>query len=294
MDKEKKDIIPISPVTFVSGDVSTDQSINTLFTSAYDSKIVTDLGHSLMIDEVKKTVTDPEDDLFYNWARDVYHVDRQGLFDAVTSYVIVNISDLVYSTLLGFLGKFNVDNSHTMIGHYLAKEVVNFDIQTEVTNAIAAAGLCMNREYSPEQLYVINSMTMDTVYSMLYTKIFEKYIMNHINFAIQIDAFETLYNLLYYANFDKDPKSYPDVQTMYAFCSSMLRELMEPFMQEFRLALMLVAKSATTMVVESPKYALHSADLEYRTIDAIESCSQFAGLMENPPSIKKRLGDTNE
>lgn len=289
MNNNKKDIIPISPVTFISGEPSTDQSINALFTSAYDAKIVADLGHSLMIDEVKKTISDPEDDVFYNWAKDVYYQDRQGLSDAIMSYAVTNITDLTYSTLLRFLGKFN-ENDHNMIGRYLVNDVVNFDIQSEVTNAMASSGFCTNREYTPDQIYIINQMAMDTVYAMLYTKVFERYIINHINHALQIGAFEALYNVFYYANFEEDPKSYPDVQTMYAFCSSMFREMFEPFAQDFRCALMLVAKTISAMVTESPRYALHAADLQYRTMNAIEECDQLCGLI----SVPNLIGESDE
>ncbi len=280
----------ICPITFMGKEPQPNESINALFTNPYDTKMVTDLTHSAMCDSIKAQTKNLESDHFMDWASEVTTASYNASSNSIMSYLVTNITELCYQCLIKFLsstftleamkGEDNCEpgsycpSQAELIGGFMR----DIDIEKLVTLAITCTNMpTVNQQnFTPQQIYVIVDMCMDSIYAILAAKVFNAFINDHMNVAVQRGSLDRLYELLYvecYGEPEDHNINIPAVDVEYAFCSSILREKMEDILMEFRTALMMVAKTASCMVVNNSDYCDHLSDRNYTTKNFVEGNS---------------------
>ena len=133
----------------------------------------------------------------------------------------------------------------------------NINIEEEVKNAISYSNLLQifDDRLTVQMIYVLTDMKMSSLYSMLVSNVFDRFIVDHVNVALTHQSLDQLYTFLYYKCFNEDPKELPNAQTEYSFCLGMMREIMDQCLINFRAALVCVSKNYSLMVDQLNKSA---------------------------------------
>lgn len=282
---------PICPISFVNKEIVCDPDVNGLFTNPIESKISVDVVNSLTIDGIKNSIISSDNSK--GWSCSLQDLDRIAYNDSIMSYLVMNITDLSYNLLIRFVesvfstGK-DIANDADLVNTFMGSNFIKSDIRNEVINALNLRFTSPIYNISINQVYLEFEMCMDSVYAIMVAKVFDKYITDHIQLAIDNNALKTLYDAVYYKCFDKDPEVSVSMQTMYAFCSSMMREIMGECLLEYRKMLMLIAKTASYMVIAKPDYVDHILDKTYTTTNMIESNNFISNIISCSNSIGEK------
>jgi hypothetical protein len=175
----------------------------------------------------------------------------------------MNISDLVNQIFTKFIDKFislNTPETDAVQSDSLNKskygiasctyigvsELGVYDIIHDIVDETVAV---LNIHYlyndtTIQQDYVLYDSAMDSIYSKCVSNIFDKFIVNFVNENIKSNIIYDLYDMLYYSCYNEPVENKPDLQTMYTFCTNILREIMNSELPEFRKALAMLAKNA--------------------------------------------------
>ena len=264
----------ICPVSFIDNNIVTDKDINGLFMNPYNYKIHSDQYCGAMVSEIQRKQEDTNSRSFKYWRYDVEKFSKRANSSVVKTYMITNISDLVRNTLIKFMEEvffdketfkmaeaegFKAPNTQaecigSMFGGCFES---NINIEEEVKNAISYSNLfqIFDDGLTAQMIYVLTDMKMSTLYSILVSNIFDKFIVDHVNVALTHQSLDQLYIFLHYKCFNKDPKELPNAQLEYSFCLGMMREIMDQCLINFRAALVCVSKNISLMIDQLNKSA---------------------------------------
>lgn len=263
----------ICPISFIGGKIRTDKDINGLFMNPYNYKMYSDQYCGAMVEEIirqQKDLLNPK--ILKSWKYDVQWSNERANNNALKSYLLTNISDLVRSVLIKFTEDvffdketfnaaeaegFKAPNTHaecigSMLGGCFES---NINIEDEVKNAVMCSNFLQSFDdrITTQMIYVITDMRMSALYSVLVANIFERFIVDHVNVALTHQSLDQLYNFLYFKCFNKDPDELPGAQVEYSFCLSMMREIMDQDLADFRAALVCVSKNISLMIDQMKK-----------------------------------------
>lgn len=263
---EIKENNTICPVTFINDKIETNKDINGLFLNPYNSKMHCDQYTSAMIKEIKKQDVD-NNKLYKNWRYNVNYANNRANEVSIKTYTVTNISDLVRNTLIKFIedvfysrdmiGKVKnietgsiLSQSETVGTFFGGNFASNINIEEEVKNSITCANIFLHfdEKTTAQMIYVIMDMKMSALYSILVANVFDRFIVEHINVALSNQSLDQLFNFLYYKCYREDPKEIPNAQFEYSFCASIMREIMEKNLVNFRVALVSIAKNISLMI----------------------------------------------
>ena len=267
----------ICPVSFIDNNIVTDKDINGLFTNPYNYKIHSDHHYGAMVSEIQSKQEDRDSRSFKKWKNNVEYCSERANTSVIKTYMITNISDLVRNTLIKFMEEVFFDketlkaaeaqgykspNTHAesigaMFGGYFESKI---DIEEEVNNAVSYCNLLQmfDGRLDVQMIYVLTDMKMSSLYSILVARIFDKFIVDHVNVALSHQSLDQLYTFLYYKCFCEDPKELPDAQIEYSFCLGMMREIMDQCLINFRAALICVSKNISIMISQLNESAKES------------------------------------
>lgn len=267
----------ICPVSFIDNNIVTDKDINGLFMNPYNYKIHSDQYCGAMVSEIQRKQEDTNSRSFKNWRYNVEQFSARANSSVVKTYMITNISDLVRNTLITFMEEvffnketlkeaeaegFKAPNTQaecigSMFGGCFES---NINIEEEVKNALSYSNLLQmfDDRITVQMTYVLTDMKMSSLYSMLVSNVFDRFIVDHVNVALSHQSLDQLYTFLYYKCFNEDPKELPNAQYEYSFCLGMMREIMEQCLVNFRAALVCVSKNISLMIDQLNKSAKES------------------------------------
>ena len=269
----------ICPIVFLGDEVKACGDINSLFVNPFETKLETDKARSNAVISIYERSKNEKDIAMWDALR--IAINRKSHYDAGVAFLVTNISDLVMNTLIAFIQdsiapkKMSIDDKETgevssnaiFVGSFFSDDYFNIAVRDEVTNAVIASQIdacfCSGiKEF--DKIYVTMDMCMSIVYSFLVTKVFDPFIVTHVmNALTRNDGLDRLYDLLYYKCYGEDVKSFPSAQVEYAFCTSVLREIMENNLITFRTGLIMIARTAAMMCVNKESnniLMLESAD----------------------------------
>ena len=255
----------ICPVVFVGGEVKACNDINALFTNPFETKLETDKAREKAIISIYERSKNKNETMLWDATR--IAINKKSHYDAGMAFLVTNISDLVMNTLIAFIqdsitpAKMSIEDKETgeassnamFVGGFFTDDYFNINVMDEVTNAVIASQIdacfCINsKEF--DKIYVTMDMCMSIVYSFLVTKVFDPFIVTHVmNALTRSTGLDRLYDLLYYKCYEEEVKSLPGAQIEYAFCTSVLREIMENNLITFRTGLIMIARTAALMCV---------------------------------------------
>lgn len=267
----------ICPVTFIDNNIVTDKDINGLFMNPYNCKIHADQHYGAMVNDIQRKQEDPNSRLFKDWRYNVELFSERTNSSVLKTYMITNISDLVRNTLIKFMEDVFIDketlkkaeaegfkapSTHaecigSMFGGCFES---NINIDDEVKNALSYCNLLQmfDDRLTVQMIYVLIDMKMSSLYSMLVSNVFDRFIVDHVNVALTHQSLDQLYTFLYYKCFSEDPKELPNAQYEYSFCLTMMREIMDQCLMNFRAALVCVSKNISLMIDQLNKSAKES------------------------------------
>lgn len=250
----------ICPVVFIGDKIKTCKDINSLFINPFETKLETDKAREKAIMSIYKNCDNTDELNYWYMSRD--EINSLSNLDAIITYLITNISDLTMNTLIAFMeesfstAKSSNKESSTSettsesIGRFFTPDYFNIDIYKEVATAISVTNInlvCCS-DFDFQKLYINMDMCMSRIYSYLVAKIFDPFIVRHVTNALtRNDGLDRLYDLLYYKCYSAVAETYPSTQVEYAFCTSVLREVMEKNLVGFRSGLIMIARSAALM-----------------------------------------------
>ena len=274
---QMKETTAICPVSFIDNNIVTDKDINGLFMNPYNYKIHSDQYCGAMVSEIQRKQEDTNSRSFKNWRYNVEQFSERANSSVVKTYMITNISDLVRNTLIKFMEEvffdketfkaaeaegFKAPNTHaecigSMFGGCFES---NINIEEEVANALSYSNLLQifDDKLTVQMIYVVTDMKMSSLYSMLVSNVFDRFIVDHVNVALTHQSLDQLYTFLHYKCFNEDPKELPNAQTEYSFCLGMMREIMDQCLINFRAALVCVSKNISLMIDQLNKSAKES------------------------------------
>lgn len=264
----------ICPVSFIDNNIVTDKDINGLFMNPYNYKIHSDQYCGAMVSEIQRKQEDINSRSFKNWRYNVEQFSERANSSVVKTYMITNISDLVRNTLITFMEEvffdketlkaaeaegFKAPNTQaecigSMFGGCFESKI---NIEEEVKNALSYSNLLQmfDDKLTVQMIYVLTDMKMSSLYSMLVSNVFDRFIVDHVNVALTHQSLDQLYTFLYYKCFNEDPKELPNAQLEYSFCLGMMREIMDQCLINFRAALVCVSKNISLMIDQLNKSA---------------------------------------
>ena len=267
----------ICPVSFIDNNIVTDKDINGLFMNPYNYKIHSDQYCGAMVSEIQRKQEDTNSRSFKNWRYNVEQFSERANSSVVKTYMITNISDLVRNTLIKFMEEvfldketfkmaeaegFKAPNTQaecigSMFGGCFES---NINIEEEVKNAISYSNLfqIFDDRLTAQMIYVLTDMKMSTLYSILVSNVFDRFIVDHVNVALTHQSLDQLYTFLHYKCFNEDPKELTNAQFEYSFCLGMMREIMDQCLINFRTALVCVSKNISVMIDQLNKSAKES------------------------------------
>ena len=272
----------ICPITFMGKDILSEASVNSLFTNPYDTKINTDILNSMMLDSIKSQTKNLKDDKYQEWVRYVSNINNAANIESIMSYLRTNISELCRQTIIRFLADTftprNISDTEKYVNitesEYISKMLPKINID-EIVNDIVinTQYLLPYKNLTAQQIYMAADMTMNIIYTELVASLFNAFIVEHLNLAMNNGVLDQLYELLY-AECYGEPEDHnikiPGVDVEYTFCSSILREKMEYVLTDFRKALMMVAKTLSCMIINSSDFINHGDDINYTTSDFLK------------------------
>lgn len=246
MSKER-DIV-ISPVTFIGDEIEVDNNVNNLFTLPYKTKIIGDMNRSVVIDQIKKS---PKDNSISNSCYGMYNSICKASASSIKAYAISNIHDLVMRTLFNFSSY--VDNIvGKNIGGYYIMELSN-----EANKIITD---CLNYiyiEYPDESLNFVKvniNALMDQIFSELVAKVFDHAVTNFVIYVSEYGDLTKLFKCIFKDCYGTDSTGTPNKDVMYTFCTSILRDIMNNAVIEFRKSLSFIAETLVNMIYYNPNY----------------------------------------
>lgn len=274
----------ICPVTFVNNKLNDNPNLNGFFINPYATNIQMDFCHADLLDDIKDFNADNFDSESYlRFATKLKHTETRAAYDSIMAYMVMNISDLVRNILISFIqnallpnDKANaakiLDNKSNTIADYLSgyftDEFVTFDIEREVSGAIAEVNIAdyhsiYDTEKDYQQIYLLVDSKMSSLYSMLVANIFEKFIVTHVFNALKLGGLSVLYKILHLKCYGDEPKTHPNAQTEYAFCCGIMREIMDEELVNFRSGLIMISKTVSEMIYNAPMIGHNACNLDY-------------------------------
>ena len=231
----------VSPVTFLDDKKTvTDDSLNGLFTTAYDGKLVSDISHNIALSQINVDDGDIERHKSRNKISD---------YEVIYSYIVMNISDLVTNTLLRFINeKFGADGESMKV--YFSEDFMkDIDVKSllyDYTRRLNFSTL-KNIDTDPSYYFISLDEFMAGLYPILISDVFDKYITNIVDVTFKSGSIDSLYTAIYQETYGKEPDTIPSVDVCYTMCTTILREVMDAECMELRAAMTLVAKNAAIM-----------------------------------------------
>lgn len=256
----------ICPVVFVGDEVKACSDINALFINPFETKLETDKAREKAVISIYERSKNRNETMMWDVTR--IAINRKSHYDAGVAFLVTNISDLVMNTLIAFIQdsitptKMSIEDKETgeassnamFVGGFFTDDYFNINVTDEVTNAVIASQIdacfCTDNIKEFDKIYVTMDMCMSIVYSFLVTKVFDPFIVTHVmNALTRNTGLDRLYDLLYYKCYGEEVKSLPGAQIEYAFCTSVMREIMENNLIAFRTGLIMIARTAALMCV---------------------------------------------
>lgn len=274
----------ICPISFINEKQAKSTDLNDLFIAGFRDKVCNDYSHSLLLDEIKNSFDfsnlTPDQS---SWLNEIRNYEYDAFSDAITSYLICNITDLTINTLILFMQKLSMPNN--LIDVNLDQIVNEIKVRDVVASTVLGVfGRSFVREDSFEQTFMSIDTKMGSVYSILITKVFDAYVEAFVSATAKCsglkELFETLYAVVYKSTDYPKNQSYSN---MYVFCSTILREAMDNETLNYRCGLKNIAETATMMIKGSPKYAMNSMNPNYlTTTEEYNNCGLFGGGFKMP------------
>lgn len=256
----------ICPISFINEKQSISTDLNELFIAGFRDKICTDYTHSMGLDQIKKTFD--YNDLSEQqsaWLSDIAQYEYDAFEDSVISYLICNITDLTINTMILAMQSLKMTND--LIDGNLCQIINELKIRDKITSAVVNIfGDSLVRQDSPYQIFTSISIKMSSLYSLVVSKIFDKYVEMFISSVANASGIDLLFKTLYTLVYDSD--NYPKNESysnMYVFCSSILREAIDNQTINYRLGLIRIANVATNMCVFNPTYGENVYNPNYNT-----------------------------
>lgn len=273
----------ICPISFVNGEQAKTKDLNELFIAGYRDKVCNDFGHSIMLDEIKgsfdyKDLTPDQS----AWLTDVNRYEYAAFNDSILSYIINNVVDLTVNTLILFMQELSMPDS--LMDVNVDQIFSELDIRRIINNAVAELfndGFV--RGESPEQTFLLIDMRMNSLYSVIVTRVFNAYIDLFMSITLKCSGIDELFGTLFLIVYNS--AEYPADQSYsnkYVFCTTILREALDRQTMNFRLGLKRIAEVATAMINQAPKYAQQIFEPNYVTdFSEYQKSSLFNGPEHN-------------
>lgn len=258
----------VCPVSFIGNKCVEDDNINGLFTNPYKCKMISDKLSSMMIEDISKNKNINEND-YRDWRLDINRTNNSANNNILHFYILSNIADLVKNILIKFIEDVFIDER--LKKYFNNREESNiseskfsgpmFDLSIDGINIYDVVNKAYNAtvnvysltdvlksKMTIQMLYVLIDMKMSSLYPELIYSVFDRFIVNHVDKAFIHGTLDQLYLILYNKCYNEDPKELPSAQVEYSFCLSIMREIMNDRLIDFRNGLCLIGKNFALMV----------------------------------------------
>lgn len=246
----------ISPISFVKGQLESDSRLNSMFMMSYETKLVSDVTSSRIIDSCKKDLLNSGDRYAQHM---IASIDNNAFDDSIMSYIISNVLDLTINTL--------VRASSNVYGIFSEEELAmipKFNIEVDkVKNIIARSIHAVNNTENIELNYVLFNSLSDSIFAHLLSDVFEPAIGQ---FTVLCGPNSgKIYKAMFKYYFNSEPNNVEDPGTVYTFISSIVRDIFQVELIVLREALVGVAHTCSAMLSNRMDWANNIDNPEVNT-----------------------------
>lgn len=251
----KKSNGPIKPVSFINGEDQYTDDVNHLFTLPYELSTVDDFAKITGFEKLKRNSKNIDD--LMDQAIEIEYRSTMAIGAALNAYVAMNLCNLVNDALLRFMnymfGSSIKDiNDFASVGYGVGLMDININdiIIHSVNSRLKISSIYCT--YPRETLAAILVGANDAILTDITVEILDPFIRNLV--IARADAIPSFYKIIYNVVYGEDPKTEPDLHTMYNFCSSCLRERMETIYHELAGSMQLMVLTEMNMIYNHIDY----------------------------------------